>query len=166
MFIKYTNYSDGIHDIRLVKKSNEVGLEKPFWGNVIVECRMDKSASQIILDCEMSVHGKFVCDRCNELFDRELKAHFQLTYLFTKSHAISDEENVFYLSPDVDKLVITNDVRDYGLLSVPMKNLCSPDCKGLCPHCGTNLNYGECSCEKENINPVWEPLLKIKNKLN
>ncbi len=166
MFIKYTNYSDGIHDIRLIKKSSEIGLEKPFWGNVIVECKMDKSASQIILDCELAVQGKFVCDRCNELFDRELTAHFQLTYLFTKSHKVSDEDNVFYLSPDVDKLVITKDVRDYSLLSIPMKNLCSPDCKGLCPHCGTNLNYSQCTCEIESVNPVWEPLLKIKNKLN
>ncbi|MEA4815138.1 MAG: DUF177 domain-containing protein [Oscillospiraceae bacterium] len=27
--------------------------------------------------------------------------------------------------------------------------LCSPDCKGLCPRCGANLNLGPCGCKKE-----------------
>ena len=31
-------------------------------------------------------------------------------------------------------------------LNVPMKPLCRPDCKGLCPDCGADLNEGACSC--------------------
>mgnify|MGYP001091754997 FL=1 len=39
------------------------------------------------------------------------------------------------------------------LLELPTKVLCSEDCKGLCSQCGKNLNEGECSCEKKQIDP-------------
>jgi uncharacterized protein len=31
-------------------------------------------------------------------------------------------------------------------LSWPLKPLCDPECKGLCPSCGSNLNDGPCGC--------------------
>jgi uncharacterized protein len=36
-------------------------------------------------------------------------------------------------------------LREQWLLDVPAFVLCRPDCKGLCPTCGLNLNQGECS---------------------
>ncbi|MCR5717317.1 MAG: DUF177 domain-containing protein [Lachnospiraceae bacterium] len=33
------------------------------------------------------------------------------------------------------------------IMSLPMKVLCKPDCKGLCKVCGQNLNLGECGCD-------------------
>lgn len=33
------------------------------------------------------------------------------------------------------------------MLNWPMKILCRPDCKGVCPVCGRNLNDGECGCD-------------------
>ena len=50
------------------------------------------------------------------------------------------------------------------VLAVPMKNLCSEDCKGLCPKCGKNLNEGLCNCNEENIDPRWETIQKLKSK--
>ncbi|MBQ7217580.1 MAG: DUF177 domain-containing protein, partial [Synergistaceae bacterium] len=41
---------------------------------------------------------------------------------------------------------------------IPTKILCREDCKGLCPNCGADLNYGECSCRNENIDPRLEAL--------
>lgn len=45
-------------------------------------------------------------------------------------------------------------------LAMPVKPLCGDDCKGLCPHCGQNLNDGECSCEET---PVDSRLAVLKN---
>jgi len=33
-------------------------------------------------------------------------------------------------------------------LQVPFQPLCHPECKGICPHCGTDLNAGRCACKK------------------
>ena len=68
---------------------------------------------------------------------------------------LSDEENddgEFVVVPDetldVDQLV-TEDI----LLDLPSKFLCSPNCRGLCPRCGKDLNEGDCGCEREDVDP-------------
>ncbi len=50
-------------------------------------------------------------------------------------------------------------------LSLPMKPLCSQDCKGLCPRCGINLNQQSCQCHWEEVDPRWEPLKALKDGL-
>jgi len=67
---------------------------------------------------------------------------------------------------DTDKIDLDEYIRDYAVLAVPMKNLCSEDCKGLCPKCGKNLNEGTCNCSEENIDPRWESIQKLKTKNN
>lgn len=41
---------------------------------------------------------------------------------------------------------LTEGIREDIMLGLPLKNLCSEDCKGLCPKCGKNLNDGPCGC--------------------
>jgi len=40
--------------------------------------------------------------------------------------------------------------------------LCSEECKGLCPQCGTNLNKAKCKCKDDNIDPRLEALKNFK----
>jgi len=49
------------------------------------------------------------------------------------------------------------------LLNMPMRAVCSDDCKGLCPKCGHNLNEGECGCDREYRNPQFEKLMTLFN---
>ena len=44
-------------------------------------------------------------------------------------------------------------VRELAWLAVPMRPLCDPECKGLCPHCGANLNAEACQCEEMRVDP-------------
>ena len=48
---------------------------------------------------------------------------------------------------------LTDDVREELLLAIPSCFYCSPDCKGICPMCGTNLNHASCSCDRESAEP-------------
>jgi uncharacterized protein len=55
-------------------------------------------------------------------------------------------------------LIVTNNQFDLAPLMAelfwlawPTKPLCKPDCAGLCPSCGANLNDGECSCRRDNV---------------
>ena len=50
------------------------------------------------------------------------------------------------------------------LMNVEGKYLCSEDCKGLCQHCGADLNEGDCGCSQENIDPRWAALVDIMEK--
>lgn len=136
-------------------------LEAEFFGDVDVKCKMDKSAHQIVLDCDILVHSKMICDRCAIEYETNLTNHFQISYLFSQGIIDSDEYNVKYISPEEDKINIKNDVYEYVELSIPLKKLCKEDCKGLCPHCGKNLNEEKCNCKDEITHDVWEPLKKL-----
>ena len=48
---------------------------------------------------------------------------------------------------------LTDDVREELLLAVPSCFYCSPDCKGICPMCGANLNHASCSCDTQEAEP-------------
>ena len=162
MIIKYTNFLDGVHEFRLSESAVKLGLEKLFFGDVIVDCKMDKSPHQIVLNCEVSTQSNLVCDRCNRDYVSMLKSQFLLTFIFTKTESEVEDFNFRYLSPEQDKIDISKDVYEYAELAIPMKNLCSEDCKGLCLKCGTNLNEKNCGCKIEIENDIWAPLKKLK----
>ncbi len=57
---------------------------------------------------------------------------------------------------NVDELL-----RQYVILQLPLAPICRPDCKGLCPSCGKNLNQGECSCPPRKGHPAFEVLARL-----
>ena len=52
-------------------------------------------------------------------------------------------------------------VKDALLLELPLQFFCKPDCKGLCPVCGVNLNQETCSCQEGNV--VTGPFSALKD---
>jgi uncharacterized protein len=51
------------------------------------------------------------------------------------------------------------------LLALPLKVTCREDCKGLCVHCGKNLNEEQCGCTTVIEDPRWTALREIRSKL-
>ncbi len=84
-----------------------------------------------------------ICDRCNDLYIHtfEENIHFIL-----KRHAVYEDLDI--ISFDTNNVNITDYIRDIVITSIPIKNICSDDCKGLCSGCGVNLNKEECKCNK------------------
>jgi len=62
------------------------------------------------------------------------------------------DEQVFPLDAD-NRLDLQPALRDLTVLAVPMHVVCRPDCAGLCPICGQDLNEGTCDCETDDIDP-------------
>lgn len=52
-------------------------------------------------------------------------------------------------------------VRQELEVSVPMAPVCDPDCRGICPRCGKNLNEGPCSCPAEPADSRWAKLADL-----
>jgi uncharacterized protein len=88
------------------------------------------------------LRGKLVliCSRCLEKFNYPVNIELQEEYL---KKEISDLE---YFD-------LTDIFQENLLLTLPIKPICSKECKGLCPICGQNLNEGECNCKQEFIDP-------------
>jgi uncharacterized protein len=53
-------------------------------------------------------------------------------------------------------------IREQVLLALPTRPLCEDDCRGLCPHCGVNLNRTTCECRVENLDPRLEAIRSLK----
>lgn len=166
MIIKYTNFSDGIHEIEFNEPVSKYGLDDQFQGAVDLVCKMDKAVHQIVVDCHLKLKSNFVCDRCTQDYSEDIVSVFTLSFIFSKDKTESEDSNVKFITPDQEKIDLSEDVIEYARISVPMKKLCKEDCKGLCLICGSNLNEKECGCVPTVTNDVWEPLKKLKGKFN
>ena len=166
MIIKIANLSEGVHTLSFDEKISEVGVGEPFFGNCKVDVKLSKSHSQIVLDAKLFLDANYQCDRCGRYYKAKVQNSYQMVYLFGDEPEENNNINLTYLPVYADKIEIVNDVRDYALLAIPMKKLCKEDCKGLCPRCGKDLNEDKCKCAEKEIDPRWEPLEKLRNKLN
>jgi uncharacterized protein len=64
-----------------------------------------------------------------------------------------------------DRLDVSAWARDAVALALPDKILCRPDCAGLCPECGRNLNDEPHSHEEEHVDPRWAALKTLRNQI-
>lgn len=97
------------------------------------------------------------CDRCTSEFVREYDIPVDHVLVTSINNEDNDELIVVEdFTLDLDELVLS-DIQ----LALPMKHLCAPDCRGLCPHCGANLNLGNCGCSKNEIDPRLEILRRL-----
>lgn len=95
------------------------------------------------------------CSRCLNRFPyrvREPRLEVELMPAIAKPGGVEREleraelDVEFYEGEEFEPLDF---IREQILLSVPMIPLHSPDCRGLCPVCGTNLNEKECGCARD-----------------
>lgn len=166
MYIKISNLSDGVHKFSFDESVKEINLEEPFSGNLRAEIELSKTNSQIILDAGFSVNAHFECDRCANDYNSELNGNFQTVYFLGSKPEGEEKDNLVYLPTTADRIEIGKDLRDFAVLSIPMKKICKEDCKGLCYNCGKDLNEGECGCERSKADSRWLPLIELKEKLN
>ena len=133
------------------------GLEfagrRPIPEPVDVEGVVRNRADALSLDLTASATLDAVCDRCGKRFALPKTARFHC--LLAESVENDDDEEIVVLQDgQVDAAELA---RTAFVLDMDTKTLCSPDCKGLCPRCGANLNEGPCGCAPEP-DPRWAAL--------
>lgn len=110
---------------------------------------------------------ELLCGRCLEPFTSPVDAQFDLRYHPHVENTGEGEREIE--EDDLTTAFYENDEIDLGqlmqeqfYLSLPMKPLCSVDCKGLCPACGTNLNRDTCSCDRQWEDPRLAALKSLR----
>ena len=103
------------------------------------------------------------CSRCLEPFRMPVDTEFDLRFLPASEMPTVEEREMEDEDVDIsyyrdDQIDLNELLREQFYLALPMKPLCTEDCKGLCPQCGTNLNIGTCSCAVEWEDPRLAPL--------
>lgn len=145
-------------DMSDLEYMGEYPLKKP----VSLKGKISNKASLVRLEASIVFEYEASCDRCGTNTRRE---H---TVTLDKSLAVSieaEESDTILITPDM-KLNLDELVYSEVVVSLPMKHLCSEECKGICFKCGKNLNEGKCNCDQKEIDPrlaVLAELLKDKN---
>jgi len=114
------------------------------------EVTLVRTNRSILVQGAVVANAAAVCSRCLSPIDYEVG--FDLEDEFTP---MSDIASDLALSGESDSCTTIDDdhvldlrevIRQYTLLAMPSKPLCRPDCAGLCPSCGHELNQGPCQC--------------------
>lgn len=164
MKIKVAGLENGKNSYDFESEVEKIDLAKPFFGKYKTKVVLNKFDDQLILESSTKVSANLNCDRCGVEFSQEISSKYKMIYLLRVIEDAEEEINITYLSPNTDKIDIAKEVRDYAILSIPMKRLCKEDCKGLCSKCGTNLNEDQCECKDDEIDDRWKILLDLKKK--
>lgn len=116
-----------------------IEFKEPFRveGNII-------NVSEGLLVVEAKVEGDSIlqCGACMESFS------YSVQFSFTAEFKTSGEDPDIYIYTG-NSIDLEDAIMDNYFLELPMKRRCREDCKGLCPHCGVNLNEKKCTCEEE-----------------
>ena len=115
--------------------------------------RIQPVGKRISTEGSVSTRLLLRCDRCLEPYSWDLSKDFRIFLSLSPFNGGVDVE----LSKDDLNLEFTQGnfleleqvIKEQIILSLPMKTLCSAECRGLCATCGSNLNVETCSCPKK-----------------
>ncbi len=133
--------------------------------DLIVEHRgPQEEVEDIRVRAEYRGEFEVLCARCVEPVTMPLAGRFDLLFRPENADAeageraiTEDETEIGYYGKN--GLLLEDVVREQVLLSLPGRTLCREDCKGLCLHCGQNLNTASCNCvSAASVDPRWSAL--------
>lgn len=124
---------------------------------VTVNGMLTVSEDIMTLDVDVTTDLELRCSRCLENFSYPINIKVNEKFTNNKDKAEDDDD---IIPVDGDKLDITEIIVNNIISTLPIKRLCSENCKGLCQQCGTNLNTEQCSCD---IGDVDIRLAKLKD---
>ena len=106
--------------------------------------RVSRTPQGLLVQVKMHALAAAECVRCLTGFSHTLGVDFSELYAFDQ-RSVTDSNLIL---PEDGKIDLEPLLREYMLLDFPIKPLCKPDCKGLCPVCGENQNQTTCHHEE------------------
>lgn len=141
-------------------------FDRPFAG----QAEIWNAGDRLLVRANVSGEALVPCSRCLTPFGLPLDVSFEEEFIegqpgdVDEDDTLADEERevTFYEGDEID---LSDAVRENLVLELPIKPLCSDECQGLCPTCGSNLNEGTCTCHQEESKPVDSRLAILKDFL-
>lgn len=124
---------------------------------VAVRGQVRNMAGALLLEGTASTTLHLTCDRCGKPLAREKVVPLETLLATELSDERSDDEIVLLEGDEVD---LDEVAATAFVLAMESKNLCSEDCKGLCPGCGADLNVEACRCRLE-VDPRLAALAQL-----
>ncbi len=144
-----TSFASDFHEDK-VQLDDDIKVIGPLTGHV----RMRRTNQGLLVDGWVELTVELSCNRCLKDFELPMHVNFEEQFYPTVDVvsglplAPFDEDEIFPID-ERHQVDLTEAIRQNVLLALPMVAVCQPDCKGLCPQCGHDLNLGPCACEPE-----------------
>lgn len=141
------------------------GGSSPVHGRV----QLTRTDRGILVKATVNTEIEVACGRCLALFRQALALDFEEEYFPTVDVisgvplALAGEPGSFTIDGQ-HVLDLSEAVRQYALVAVPMKPLCRPDCAGICPGCGRNMNFESCGCPPPTVDRRWAVLTRLASQ--
>ncbi|MDZ7761022.1 MAG: DUF177 domain-containing protein [Desulfovermiculus sp.] len=103
-----------------------------------------------------------ICDRCSESMSFGVNARFDVFETLQGKSEQEENADRFRQGRQGLELDLAAVLWEQFVLALPIKPLCAEDCRGICPHCGMNLNRGDCGCVNVSLDPRLEVLRRLQ----
>lgn len=133
-------------------------------GPLELRLEVQEAMHDVVVLGRMETEVEIACRRC--LVPVRTPVDQELTLLFRPgiSQVEAEAEEIYSLPAHGTELDLSGAIREHLLLAVPEFVECQEPCRGLCPHCGVNLNETTCSCETSETDDRWAALRQLTNK--
>jgi uncharacterized protein len=118
--------------------------------------RVSRTPQGLLVQGDFTGSTQLECVRCLCEYSQPLHWEFTELYAFTRDN-ITESGLLVPEDAHIDLLPL---VRDFAMLEFPIKPVCRPDCKGLCPECGQNLNEKDCG-HRPDEDPPFSALKQL-----
>lgn len=164
LYLNLDGSASGVRRLEYSEDASSFGFpaeDFEFTGPLNVTLRVVRDGSTVMVNGQIEAQVRLACGRCLSPFVEKVEA--ELKEIF---HLIDgpppfrpdDDEGIRFVNRRAPRIDLMPAVREQVLLELPMKTVCRPDCRGLCPTCGANLNDGTCGCTPRESDPRWGAL--------
>jgi uncharacterized protein len=148
----------------------DLAMDDPFWGGMeltprtplAVRLEAQQAGPDVVVRGQLAGEFARTCRRCLEPVVAAIEEEVGLLYRGGSEESGEEEAADVLPLPRTATLDLTEPLREQVLLAVPRYVLCSEECRGLCPQCGTNWNTAECQCTAGEEDDRWAPLRRLK----
>ena len=141
---------DAAQESRVAGEVSMLRTDRGIWVSAALDTKVQSSCSRCLADVEQPVHMDIEEEYLPEI---DVNTGARLN--------VPDEQSEnFYINHN-HILSLAEAVNQYLDMNTPMKPVCSDSCKGICLTCGIDLNENTCTCDNDQIDPRWGPLVEL-----
>lgn len=141
-----------------------------------IDGRAYRAVDDLLIEGTVRGSVEVACSRCLSRYRAPIRESFRLVLEPAGARVPADPEGAealssdgLYLGDEAETgwfrgkvLHLDRFIGEVLSLALPMQPVCRESCKGLCPHCGVDLNVESCNCAESRPASPFAVLAKLK----
>ena len=165
--LEFEEAADAFPVLAEMARSGECEFTAPIKSRL----KAERIEDMVKVEGSIQAYVRLPCNRCLESYETPLASTYALTFTSRVPDIPAEEEaqEVELTAADMglvyfqgDTIDLRSTIQEQVVMDIPIKSLCSRECKGLCPGCGVNLNFAACTCSRQSVAGSFSKLKDLK----